>query len=87
MAPPLADNHTMVHVPGEGISIFSLIFDPIDPLFHLFDPSFLQNLRSDWVQFFYHVLNPVLENLMKYPPTRTHGPLWSVATIYVSLSI
>ncbi len=37
------------------VSIFSLIFNPIDPLLllilDLFDPSFSQNLRSDWVQF------------------------------------
>ncbi len=39
---------------------FSLILD-------LFYPSlfFLQNLRSDWVQLFYHTLN--LANLVKYP--------------------
>ncbi len=37
---------------------FVSIFNPIDPPFSLillfFDPSFSQNLRSDWVQFFLH---------------------------------
>ncbi len=38
------------------VSIFSMIFDPTDPFFPLvldhFDPSFLQNLRSDCFHFF-----------------------------------
>ncbi len=35
----------------------------------LFYPSFLQNPRSDWVQFFLLCTNPVAEDL-KYPPLR-----------------
>ncbi len=39
------------------VPIFPLIFDPIDSLFiylRYFDPSFLQNIRSDWIQFLLH---------------------------------
>ncbi len=52
------------------VSIFSLIFNPIDLHFslilNLFDPPFSQNLRYDQVQFFYE-LNLTTENFMKYP--------------------
>ncbi len=51
---------------------FPLIFDQIDPFFllilNLCDTSFSQNLRSDWVQKTFHVLNPGTENLIKSPP-------------------
>ncbi len=45
-------------------SIFSVIFD-------LFDPSFSQNLKSD----FPHVLNPSTENVEKYPTPELHSLL------------
>ncbi len=43
------------------LSIFSLIFDPTDPLFHW---SFY---KTNWVQFFYCVLNQATKILVKYP--------------------
>ncbi len=47
---------------------FSIQLTPFSIDFKFFDPSFLQKLRSDWVYFFFHVLYPGTENLMKYPP-------------------
>ncbi len=53
------------------VLIFSLILNPIDPPFHWFKifltPHFLQNLRSDWVQFFFTCWIQLPKNLMKYP--------------------
>ncbi len=46
------------------VSIFSLIFDQIDPfslILELFDPSFLQNPRYD----FYHVMTMLLPNIWR----------------------
>ncbi len=41
---------------------------PFSLLLDLIDPSFLQNFRSEWVHFFYHVPNLPTENMVKYPP-------------------
>ncbi len=41
---------------------------PFSLILNLFDPSFSQNLRSDWVQFFFRMLNLATENLKKYHP-------------------
>ncbi len=40
---------------------------PFSFILDLFDLSFLQNHKSDWLQLFYRVLNTVTENLVKYP--------------------
>ncbi len=47
---------------------FSIQLTPFSINFKFVDPSFLQKLRSDWVHFFFRVLYPGTENLMKYPP-------------------
>ncbi len=68
------------------VSVFALIFDPIDPLFHWsFDPSFWRNLRSDWDQFFFVCAErpPPRENLVKHPPLLT---LYQLVTIFQLIS-
>ncbi len=57
----------------EAFSInFLLDFWPNWPPFSLIlnwlDPSISQNLKSDWVLFFIHMLNLATEKLMEYPP-------------------
>ncbi len=55
------------------VSIFSFIFYPIDPFFidlRSFDPSFLQNLTSDWIPFFSHA-EPGYQIFGEVPPP--HG--------------
>ncbi len=49
-------------------SQFSIQLTPFSLVLDLIDPSFLQNFRSDWVHFFYRVLNLPTENLVKYSP-------------------
>ncbi len=60
------------------VSIFSLIFDPIDSpfsvIFYLFDRSLLQNFRSNWVQLFFHFLNPASDNFVEYPHSPSPPP-------------
>ncbi len=54
------------------VSIFSLIFNPIDLPFslilNLFNPSFSQNLRSDWVQFLFMCSTQQANCLWSTPP-------------------
>ncbi len=54
------------------VSIFILIFNPIDHPFSLildvFDPSFSQNLRSDWVQHFFSYAEPGYQTFGEVPP-------------------
>ncbi len=45
-----------------------MIFDPIDPfllILDLFDPSFLQNRKSDWVQICIAYLNLTIDRAEK----------------------
>ncbi len=74
--------------------IFSFIFDLVDPLLqflNLFDPSFLQNLRSCWVHFFIVCWTPLLKICWSATPRTQNscmlectwslhqGPLWTVS--------
>ncbi len=60
---------------------FLYYWPPFSLILNLFELSFLQNRRSDWVHFF-HVLNPATENLVKYPtplentPSSGFGEIW-----------
>ncbi len=55
------------------VSMFSFICGPNDPplllILDLFDPSFWQNLRSDWVQFVIVCWNPIPKIWWSTPPT------------------
>ncbi len=49
----------------------------------LFHPSFLQNLRCDWIHFFYHVLNLAMDDIeaRALPPIKQLGILYSAQEV------
>ncbi len=55
------------------VSIVAMICDPVRTPFSLildhFDPSFLQNVRSDWVQFLWNA-EPSYQKYGEVPPPR-----------------
>ncbi len=63
---------------------FVSIFNPIDLFFlnfRSFWPFILQNLRSNWVQYFFRMLNPATENFVKYRPSPLPQKCANFATV------
>ncbi len=74
------------------IVLFKILLDfqsnrpPFSLILDLFDPSFLQNLRFDWVQFFLSRAEPDYQKFGEVPPPSPHGPEQLIKYIHFCFS-